>query len=156
MSSLASQRLRKKGKFKSSLIWISFVVVNLSLVSCIYYFPLSCVVLLKETIGLPYHILPYLPNQTMKYQSIDFVLFDTYLLTGAGNFFWNEKWWDLENGKIWTVVSWESVSIVLPWGENKIGSWANRVGEGGQGEGEGEEKEKRENEKLIDRLDWFL
>ena len=99
MSSLASQRFRKIGKFKSSSIWISFVVVNLSLVSCIYYFPLSCVVLLKETIGLPYHILPYLPNQTMKYQYIDFVLFDTYLLTGAGKFFFGTK-----NGKIWKMV----------------------------------------------------
>ena len=37
----------------------------------------------------------------------------------------------VKNGKIWTVVSWGSVSIVLPRGENKIGSRANRVGQGG-------------------------
>ena len=49
----------------------------------------------------------------------------------------------MRNGRIWTVVSWSSVSIVLPCGENKIGSGANRVGGGGGG---GAEQEK-ENDK---------
>ena len=59
----------------------------------------------------------------------------------------------MKNGKIWTVVSWGSVSIVLPRGENKIGSRANRVGQGGAEQEEENYKREKNGPIFSDNLD---
>ena len=93
----------------------------------------------------------YMPNHSMKYQSIDFELYHIYTFRNSDIFFnlsrWilREKWEDLSS-----IVSWTSdrVSIVLPVGENKIGSRANRVG---QGKWEEKKSKLKKEEKLMEK-----